>query len=122
MRVCLFIWDGVKETKAKLNLTTFHLYVCVCMVCGVCGMCFISHAASVQYSSQSGAWTRREASDHSAWALPPSPYGHRIPLLPPQASVGVKTNCVECVGIKYPIILRRHAIKELQPSLAVDIM
>lgn len=54
---------------------------------------------------------RRCAPDHSAWALPPSPYGHRKPPLPPQASATVKSNCVECVGIKYPIIQHRHAIK-----------
>ncbi|CAB1435304.1 unnamed protein product, partial [Pleuronectes platessa] len=39
-----------------------------------------------QCSSHSGTGARREAPDHSAWALPPSPYGHRIPPLPPQAS------------------------------------
>lgn len=53
--ICLGIWECVKATKAKLNLTTSHHIPVVCMSCGVCGMCFISRAASrarlqLQYS------------------------------------------------------------------------
>ena len=97
------------------------VYVCVCLV--VCVEC-VSLAVHPQYSiaANEDAGTRREAPYHSAWALPPCPYGHRIPPLPPQACASVKSNCVECVEIKYPIIQHRHAIKELQPSLEVDIM
>lgn len=53
----------------------------------------------------------------AAWALPPSPYGHRKRPLPPQVSACVTTNCVECVGIKHPIIQRRHAIKRAAAAI-----
>lgn len=42
---------------------------------------------------------------------PSSPYGHSEPRQPLQAFTALESNWAECVGINYPIIQRRHAIK-----------
>lgn len=42
---------------------------------------------------------------------PLSPYGHSKPRQPLQAFTALECNWAECVGINYPIIQHRHAIK-----------
>lgn len=61
------------------------------------------HAASHPVtSSQCGAAVK---------APPPPPYGHSEPQQPLQAFTALESNWAECVGINYPIIQHRHAIK-----------